>query len=105
VRDRIAENAEPNGRIDIARCLGPPLEVGQRIALGGFFLFFHGIAQVSLTPCFSWVLEANHGISTASAVYRSDRGKLLKQFGAERGPLNASLKQGVNKNLQKLRAQ
>jgi len=39
MRDRIAENAEPNGRIDIARYLGPLLKVGQCVALGSWVGF------------------------------------------------------------------
>ena len=39
MRDRIAKDAEPNRRINVARCLSPFLEVSQRVALGGWVGF------------------------------------------------------------------
>jgi hypothetical protein len=62
-------------------------------------LFFHATASFSLTPCFSWVLQANYVNSTALAVCRSDREKPLKRFTMSDAS-DTSLKRGVNETVQ-----
>jgi hypothetical protein len=51
VRDGIAKNAEANGRIDIARDLGPLLKISQRIAFGSCLLFHRFSIKLGSTGC------------------------------------------------------
>ena len=44
MRDRIAENAQANRRIDIARPLAPILEIGERVTVGSWLLLFPATA-------------------------------------------------------------
>ena len=41
MRHRIAENAEANRRIDVARDVTPVLQIGERVAAGSLFFFVH----------------------------------------------------------------
>src|SRR4029079_2881292 len=60
----IAENTQANRWIDVARDLRPFLQIGECVAIGKLLFFFHATASFSLTPCFSWVLQANYVNST-----------------------------------------
>ena len=84
LRHRVAKNTQANRRINIARDFRPFLEIGECVAISSFFFFFHTTAWISLTPCFSRVPEANHGISIASAVCSKRPEKPLKRFDRER---------------------
>src|SRR6266700_6217276 len=47
MRDRVAENAKPDRRIDIARRFAPIFQIGERVTVGGLLLF-HLIARLFL---------------------------------------------------------
>ena len=59
--DGIAENPHPNRRINITRYLTPLLEIGKRVALGSWPVFFHLVA-LSLT-CHPEQSERPHNCS------------------------------------------
>jgi len=70
MRHRVAKNTQANRRVDVARDFTPALQIGECVTISGLLFFLQSAAYISLTPCFSWVLQASHGVSTASAVYK-----------------------------------
>jgi hypothetical protein len=44
----ITKDAQADRGIDVARDLGPVLEVSERVAIGSFFLFFHATLITTL---------------------------------------------------------